>query len=229
VDGTVAFYTRVRSLLEPDMTVLDFGAGRGAGPAEDPVPFRRDLQTLRGRVARVIGADIDRAVLDNPSLDEAVVLDGPRAPLPLDDRSIDLVVSDHCFEHVEDPAFTAAELTRVLRPGGWLCARTPNRWGYIGVGARAVPKDKHRHVLGRLQPHRHERDVFPAFYLLNTRAALRRHFPPERFDDHTYGFDAEPAYTGRSKVGTWLLGGLARLTPERCAATWMVFLRRRAV
>ena len=228
VDGTVAFYARVQALLEPDMTVLDYGAGRGRGVADDPVPFRKDLQTLRGRVARVIGADVDPVVADNPNLDEAIVLEGPRAPLPLDDASVDLIVSDHCFEHVEDADFTAAELTRVIRPGGWLCARTPNRWGYIGLGARVVPNHRHVDVLGRLQPHRHERDVFPTRYRLNTRAALRKHFPPDRFDDHTYGFNAEPAYAGRSNVGTWLLGGWARVTPEWLASTWMVFLRRRA-
>ena len=30
MDGTIEFYTRVNMLLESDMTVLDFGAGRGA-------------------------------------------------------------------------------------------------------------------------------------------------------------------------------------------------------
>lgn len=227
-DGTVEFYGRVHALLRPTMTVLDFGAGRGAGPAEDPVPHRRDLRVLRGRAQRVVGADIDPAVMDHPAVDEAIVLDGPGAPLPLDDASFDLIVSDHTFEHVDDPAHVAAELSRVLRPGGWLCARTPNRWGYIGIGARLVPNRQHVRVLRRLQPDRHGHDVFPTRYRLNTRAALRRHFPPDRFDDFSYGFDSEPAYAGGSNVGTWLLRGLPRFTPERFASMWMVFLRRRA-
>lgn len=30
IDGTIEFYTRISALLNPSMTVLDFGAGRGA-------------------------------------------------------------------------------------------------------------------------------------------------------------------------------------------------------
>ncbi|HYF47135.1 MAG TPA: class I SAM-dependent methyltransferase [Acidimicrobiales bacterium] len=226
IDGTVEFYSRVTALLRPEMTVLDFGAGRGAA-AEDPVPFRRELQALRGRVARVVGADIDPVVVDNPGVDEAVVLQGAGTALPLADQSVDLILADFVFEHLEDPAFAARELTRVLRPGGWVCARTPNRWGYIGLGARLVPNSQHGRVLERLQPGRKDEDVFPTRYRLNTRAAIRECFPPDVFEDHSYGFDSEPAYTGGSRLGARAVEVLMRVAPERFASMWMVFLRKR--
>ena len=47
VDGAMAFYLRVDSLLSPDDVVLDVGCGRGAA-AEDPVPSRRHLRVLKG-------------------------------------------------------------------------------------------------------------------------------------------------------------------------------------
>ena len=65
----------------------------------------------------------------------------------------------------------------MLRPGGWLAARTPNKWGMIGIGARAVPNDLHTRVLRRLQPDRKAEDVFPVRYQMNTRKDLRRAVP----------------------------------------------------
>ena len=46
IDGTIIFYTRVNSLLNPSFTVLDLGCGRGVGQ-EDPVEISRKLRTLR--------------------------------------------------------------------------------------------------------------------------------------------------------------------------------------
>ncbi|MGH7805861.1 MAG: class I SAM-dependent methyltransferase, partial [Candidatus Binatia bacterium] len=119
VDGSIAFFTRIRALLRPTSRVLDFGAGRGWHIVEDPVPFRRACITLRGSCAKVVGVDVDEAVRENPGLDEAHVVE-PGASLPFADASFDLIVCDHVFEHLVDPATTAAELTRVLAPGGWI-------------------------------------------------------------------------------------------------------------
>ena len=226
VDGSIAFFTRIRALLRPTSRVLDFGAGRGWHVREDPVPFRRACITLRGSCASVVGVDVDEAVRDNPGLDEAHVV-AAGAPLPFPDAAFDLIVCDHVFEHIEDPAATAAELTRVLTPGGWLCARTPNRHGYIAVGARLVPNRLHTKALTRLQPGRREADVFPAFYRLNTRAAIRSCFPPDRFDDFTYASNSEPTYVGGSRLGWLAVWTWSRFAPEALCATWLVFLRKR--
>lgn len=228
VDGTVQFYTRIAALLEPGMHVLNLGAGRGEHVLEDPVPFRRDLQRLRGRVARVTGLDIDAAVLGNPDLDAAHVI-APDGPFPLPDASVDLVLADNVFEHVTDPAAVAAQIARVLRPGGWLCARTPNRHGYIAIGARVVPRRLHEAVLARVQPERQMRDVFPASYQLNTRAALRRHFPAARWQHHVYPWTAEPAYVGNHPAAWTLARGALALVPPPLRDTWFAFLRHRPV
>lgn len=226
VDGTVEFYTRINALLRPQMTVLDFGAGRGAGVGEDQVLYRRNLQTLKGKCHRVIGVDVDDALMKNPGLDEAYVL-SPSARLPLETASADLIVSDHTFEHIREPSLAAKELDRVLKPGGWLCARTPNRWGYIALGASLVPKRLHTVLLHRLQPQRKEIDVFPTAYKLNTREALYRNFPLDSYEHHTYGYFSEPAYFGDSKM-LWSLALLGfRLMPTWLAPTWMIFLRKR--
>jgi SAM-dependent methyltransferase len=227
VDGTVEFYGRVRSLLRPEHVVLDFGAGRGVGPQEDPVTYRRELQVHRGHVARVIGADIDPVVKENPVLDEAIVLDGVAATLPLADASVDVVVSDFTFEHLDEPGHTARELERVLRPGGWLCARTPNKWGYIGVGARLVPNTLHTRFLRRLQPNRKAEDVFPTRYRINTLGAVRQTFPADAWEDCSYRHESEPLYAGSSRPAQRAQRAVLSVAPGACASMLMIFLRRR--
>lgn len=222
-DGTVAFWTRVSALATESSVVLDFGAGRGVA-SEDPIDFRRDLQILRGRVHRVIGCDVDAVVLDNPLLDEAAVVTGQS--IPVSSQSIDLVVANSVFEHVEEPRWVADELDRVLRPGGWICARTPNRHGYIAMGARLVPNRAHISALRHLQPRRQAQDVFPTAYRMNTKGALRRMFPLDRFSHHTFGWNGDPSYFGASPKVRWLVWRTQQFAPESLAPMLLIFIRK---
>jgi SAM-dependent methyltransferase len=224
VDGTVEFYARVNALLRPTDIVLEFGAGRGRS-SEDVVAFRRDLTRLRGKVREVIGLDVDDAVLENPLVDRALVY-AVGGPFPLADASVDKVVSDFTFEHVTDPNGVARELDRVLRPGGWLCARTPNRSGYIAVAGRLVPNRFHHRVLQRAQSHgpRAEHDVFPTAYRMNTLREVGRLFPGYR--DCSYSFDAEPAYFGTSRLAIGVARTLVRVVPERFGSMLHLFLQK---
>lgn len=225
MDGTIAFFTRVNALLSPTMTVLDFGAGRGAGALEDPVVYRRSLQTLKGKVKEVIGVDIDPAVFAHPALDRAIVAP-PRGPLALEDESVNLIVSDFCFEHVDCPVEISRELDRVLKVGGWICARTPNRWGYISISARLIPNRWHVAALKGLQPDRQAQDVFPTHYRLNTISALKRHFPAERFNHCNYGHNGPPAYFGSGRRTLRLARSILRHTPEPFSPLLFVFMQK---
>jgi SAM-dependent methyltransferase len=227
LDGQVEFYTRVNALVDQDSHVLDFGAGRGQW-AVDPMPaISRRLRMLRGRVARVVGTDVDEAVLSNPALDEARVV-APGEPMPYADGTFDLVIADHVLEHIdaEHAPEVAAEMIRLLKPGGWLAARTPNKWGLIGLGARAVPNKLHAAVLDRLQPGRKAEDVFPVRYEMNTRKDLARLFAPHAV--HVYGHASEPTYFGRSAAVWRIAAGVDRLTPARLRPTLMVFVQKAA-
>ncbi|MER8602806.1 class I SAM-dependent methyltransferase [Mesorhizobium sp. M1233] len=192
VDGTVQFYTRVNALLRKDMVAVDFGAGRGEWFLDDPLPYRRSLRNLKGKVAKVIGIDVDPVVSENPAVDEAFPFDG--SIIPLATHSVDIIVADHVFEHVPVPALTASELNRILRPGGWLCIRTPNKFGYVAIMNRLIPERAKAAVLHFAQPNRKDEDVFPAHYRLNTKSALRHHFPEYAISAHTW--ESEPAYHG---------------------------------
>lgn len=226
VDGTVQFYSRVNALAQPSAVILDFGAGRGEALMDDTVAYRRDLRSFKAKVARVIGVDPDPAVETNPGLDENHVVPVGQT-LPLADASVDIIVADYVFEHIGDPAHVAAELTRVLRPGGWLCARTPTRWSLVSLAARLIPNSWHRQIVRRAQPGRKAEDVFPTAFRMNTRRALRRLFPESSFSHHSYVYVAEPAYFGRSTIVFRILKSLNRIAPWLVAPNLFVFLEKR--
>lgn len=225
-DGFVEFYTRVNALLDDSSVVLDFGAGRGLWASEPLPAYSRQLRAFHERVARVVGIDVDEAVLQNAALAEAHVV-APGARIPYDDATFDVVLADHVLEHVSqsDAPTVAGEILRVLRPGGWLAARTPNKWGMIGVGARAVPNGLHTRFLHRLQPGRKDEDVFPVEYHMNTRRQLRRLFPAPH-SVVVYGHTSEPTYFGQSKAAWRAAAFLGRLTPPALEPTLMIFVQK---
>lgn len=225
LDHRMAFLTRVHAVLEPTMTVLDFGAGRGKWQY-DPAPFRRALGDLRGKCRKVIGADVDEAILQNDSVDERVRLQ-PGQPLPFADASFDMILSFSVFEHIEDAAACASELGRVLKPGGWIIGWTPNRHGYVGVCARLVPTRLHRAVLKIVEPRRAEGDSFPPVYRLNDRRALARHFPPDRFEHYSHTYGGQPFYHGERLWLARCWQALFRILPATLQGHFIVILRKR--
>lgn len=226
LDGTIEFYSRVKALARPTDLAVDLGAGRGAWFEEDESDFRREMRKLKGHVAHVVGCDIDPAVLGNRAVDSARLL-APGQRWPFDDASVDLIVSDYVLEHIEDPQAFAAEVHRVLKPGGWLCARTPTKYNYVSIGARLVSNVRHARVLSAAQPGRKAEDVFPTAYRLNTRNDLDRAFSPARFENLSYTYSSEPQYHfGRVWVYRtfqflhWLL-------PRAMTGNLFIFLRKR--
>jgi SAM-dependent methyltransferase len=227
IDGTVAFYQRVNALVTPATVMIDFGAGRGAAHFDPASDYRRNLCNFKGRVSRVIGLDVDQAVLTNPALDEALLLD-PNGRAPLPSNCADLIVSDFTFEHLPDPAQSASEIDRLLKPGSWICARTPNRYGYIALANRFIPETVRHAVLKTAQPHRKDEDVFPAVYRLNTPNALKKYFPPSQFDHFVYGWDAEPAYHANSRSIYRAFQLIQYLTPPPLKTILMAFIRKKS-
>ena len=196
-DGSIAFYSRVNALVEKSSLVLDVGCGRGLF-LEDAIPYRRQLRNLRGKVARVIGLDVDETAADNPSLDEFLRIDGT-SPWPVENGVVDVLVSDCTLEHVPRPADFFREIARVLKPGGVCCLRTSNSLSYVGLAARLVPNRLHSKVLARVQEKRKPEDVFPTVYRCNTVAAVRRAMEREELEHVVYGYEAEPSYLNFSK------------------------------
>jgi SAM-dependent methyltransferase len=187
VDGTIRFYLRVNALIGRDDTILDIGCGRGEY-YDDLVAIRRDLRILKGRCGRVIGIDPDPRAAANPCLDEFRQIVG--AHWPIQDRSVHLAIADFVLEHVADPASFISEARRVLRPGGYLCLRTPNANSYFGVFSRLLPHDG---WVARLVG-RGEIETFPTFYRCNTRRKLHNLVSAHGFRSSIVFVESEPAY-----------------------------------
>lgn len=226
-DQEVAFFAQVSALLRPSDTVLDFGAGRGEFMETDPSAYRRWIQNFRGRCAHVDGCDPDPVVLENDTLDDARVIEIGK-PLPYEDDRFDLIVSRYVFEHIADPEWAARELLRVVKPGGWICAMTPNKWGYVALASRLIPNRNHAKALSVVQPGRKDVDVFPTAYKLNRPSDVRRYFGHSA-DIYHYSTSAVPSYHFGSVALMRILQLIHRLTPPIFDVGLRFFIRKRDV
>jgi len=101
------------------LTIVDLGSGIGRlTPAL--------AETFGGPVYGVEPSARMREVALSTAAHPAVTyLAGEAARIPLDDHSVDAVLMFLSFHHVPDRAAGAAEIARVLRPGGRVLIRTP--------------------------------------------------------------------------------------------------------
>lgn len=226
IDQEIAFFTQVAALVRPDDVMLDFGAGRGEFMDNDPSQYRRWIQNFRGRCAHIDGCDPDPIVFQNPTLDAASLIE-PGRPLPYPDDRFDIIVSRYVFEHLDDPHWAASELLRVLKPGGWICAMTPNKWGYVALASRLTPNRLHSRALNRVQPGRREKDVFPTVYKLNRPSAVRNAFGAQAEVYH-YSTSAVPSYHFGSPAMFRLLRLIHRLTPPPFDVGLRFFIQKRS-
>lgn len=210
IDGTVAFYTRINSLVDSSSVVLDVGCGRGECD-DDPILLRKNLRILKGKVGRVIGIDVDQNARNNPFLDEFQLIQGDTWPVASD--SVDLVILDYVLEHIPDPDRLFLQVRRVLKNGGYLCIRTSNRWSYFAIAATLIPNKYHSKVTAVVQNGRKDEDVFPTLYKCNSVGKLRSTLRKNGFDCAVYGYDAGPAYLSFSKIAYFFGVMHQRLAP----------------
>lgn len=223
IDGTIVFYSRIHALLEPAAVVLDIGCGRGAH-AMDPIPFRKDLQIFKGKCQKIIGIDIDESAQENPFIDEFRPINGNH--WSLSDNSIDLAVCDSVLEHIEDPDLFFSECSRVIRPGGILCLRTGNLFGYVCLLSKLIPNRLHAHVLDKFLRIRGEKDVFPTYYKCNTIRNIRTMLSKYNFEHCVYGHEPEPGYLSFSRLAYRCGMIYGRLAPSMFKVTIFAFARK---
>lgn len=225
VDGTIAFYSHVNALIQPDSVLLDIGCGRGAW-LDDPVHFRRNLRMLKGKCKRVIGMDVNPEARSNPAVDEFQLLE--TNTWPLEEASIDVCICDYVLEHVQDPAGFFKECRRVLKPGGFLCIRTTNLLSYFGLFAKVIPNRSHTRILRQAKEKLHDKDVFPTFFRCNTVKTLRRYLSMHHFESTVYGYEAEPGYLSFSILAYYLGVLHQKHAPRSCRVGIHAFAQKRS-
>jgi SAM-dependent methyltransferase len=116
--------------------VLDAACGEGYGS-----------WLLAGAASEVFGVDIDHAAIAHAARRYAGrsnlhFVSGSCDALPLDDASVDRVISFETIEHLSSQAAMLAEFRRVLAPDGALILSSPNKPIYSGESGY----DNHFHV-----------------------------------------------------------------------------------
>jgi SAM-dependent methyltransferase len=133
-------YVLVRDLIN-DRDVLDIASGEGFGSAD-----------MAKRARSVIGVDIDPASVAHAqgryrarNLEFRI---GSCNAIPLDDNSVDVVVSYETIEHHDQHEVMMQEIRRVLRPGGVIVISSPEKHEYTDVPGTRNPyhvKELYRH------------------------------------------------------------------------------------
>jgi SAM-dependent methyltransferase/glycosyltransferase involved in cell wall biosynthesis len=115
-------YLLAREYAE-DKEVLDIACGEGFGSA-----------ILAKSARSVVGVDISTEVINHAAiryrLDNVEFRQSSCAAIPLNDHSIDLVVSFETIEHHDEHLAMMAEIKRVLRPEGVLIISSPDKNEY---------------------------------------------------------------------------------------------------
>ncbi len=116
-DGTIDFYLRVRTFLNKKKICLDLGAGIGIWLNDkNNHEIKKNIQFIKKNVKKLYAADVDKLVLKNKSSHKNLLIKNNK--IPLKSNSLDLIVCDWVFEHIEEPKFFFKEINRILKKKG---------------------------------------------------------------------------------------------------------------
>lgn len=205
-----AFEEALASRLGPHAVVLDSGSGPGSWV----------LHEHRDKIALLVGEDVCAPAVHQ--LDAFVL--APCTQLPFADGSFDLVLAYLVVEHLAMPTAALREYARVLRPGGYLCIKTPAVRTPLFLLSRVLPTGMHKWLKAGIGTPAD--DVFPTYYRANTISDLSHALDVAGFErDWLRTFDQTYAYLSQTR---WMyaLGLLySRLTEAKALA----FLRNQIV
>jgi ubiquinone/menaquinone biosynthesis C-methylase UbiE len=141
-----------------DRDVLEVGCGTG-------LILHRTAEFARS----AIGIDLSRGMLEKAAERGLRVAQGSATALPIATGSVDVAYSFKVLAHIPDIAGAMREMTRVVRPGGWVIAEFYN--------ARSI-----RRLIKALKPptaisdNKHDGHVFTRY---DDARAIKSYLPPE--------------------------------------------------
>jgi SAM-dependent methyltransferase len=197
-------------ILPSRSRIVDVGCGDGGGLG----------RWARARGFDYLGFDISESALAKArSLGLAVERIDDAAALPLADGSESAVACLEVLEHLMNPIASAAEIRRVLRPGGLLVATVPNAAYWI----RRVELG----FLGRFNPYGDAqskdepwRDPHVRFFTPRTLASMMR---KAGFTEVSVAAESHPVFSLRTRIeSTRPYRALMRRLPGLLAPTLLV-------
>ncbi len=193
------FREKILAVIKPQDIILDLGAGSG---------YVKEMN-FKNEAYEVTGIDLDPGISKNPFLHQYVL--GSVYDLSgFENGKFDVIICNSVVEHIENPEKFVSELSRVLKPGGYFLAKTPNRNNYMPLVARLTPLSFHKwYNKKRGRPEEH---TFPTCYRLNTPRTIKKYFSEEVFEKiRIETFEGPPSYL-RINFIFYLLGWLYERT-----------------
>lgn len=202
--------------LRTGLTVLDLGSGTG-------YPALLDAQTV-GPTGRVIGMDLAEQMLaaaerkaQRLGLSHISFQTGDVTRLPFDANSFDAVTSRFCLMFLPEVSTAAADIARVLKPGGWVAAAvwsSPEKNPSIGLPIACI-----KHVIDLPPPDPTAPGIFrlakPGDLAgLFQQAGLVDATDQEFLADWTYR-SADEYYTSLMEIAAPVQNLMAKLTPAQ--------------
>lgn len=167
--------------------LLEVGCGRGQN-------LQQRQKDIFKKCKKVIGIDPDEIALgENIIADEKYVafLD----KIPIDNESVDIIISAWVLEHISDPVFSIKELSRVLRKNGSVIFITPNKNSLPGVINRLVPNSLHP-IICKVVYRRNEDDTYRTEYKMNALKDLDASFEDGHFEKKKFVFHDDLKFLG---------------------------------
>jgi len=190
------YYETLQAAVPERCAWLDLGCGHQMFASW----MRAEEQALAGRAVMLAGIDLDwKGLCANPFVSARIF--GTLEQLPFRAAAFDVATANMVVEHLRDPAAMLREVNRVLRPGGLFIFHTPNRNAVMIRLAAGMPQSW-KNFLAHLLEGRNAEDVFPAFYRMNTLAAISQMAAAS-------GFRVEQARSLSTSAVTALLGPVA--------------------
>lgn len=223
-DADIWFEARADELLDDASVtrIADIGAGR-------EWHFRHD--TLERYNQHLIGLDIDADEMAfNRALDEAIECDVTKG-MPIDAASIDLMTVSSGVEHFSDNRAFLAHAARVIKPGGRMIAKFPNRRAPFAILNRMIPNRLAQKLLYTLRPGSEGKLGFKAYYDRCLHSVFSQ-------DARDAGFEVETTYVSFNSseyfkffvpvyLASLALDWLRAATGNKNLSSHMVFVLRR--
>lgn len=120
-------YSMALELIKPGMTVLDAACGEGYG-----------TNLISGYAEKVFGVDISKEAVEHArekyQKKNIHFIEASAVKIPLDDKSIDLIISFETLEHLFEQEKLILEFKRLLKKDGIIIISTPDKEYYKEAG-----------------------------------------------------------------------------------------------
>ena len=221
-DGTIDFYLRIRTIINKKKIILDLGAGEGYWLKDKKnSKLRKSIQYLKKDVKKLYAADIDKAIFKNKSSHKNLLI--KKNVIPLKNNSVDIIICDWVFEHIDNPTLFFTEINRVLKKNGYICARTPHKYNYFSLVSNILEGSNFKDfLLKKIQPGRKE--YFKSFYKLNTKNKIDKIF--KRYSKKIFIFTPDPAYYFNLKIFYYFFKIIHLIFPKFFSGILICFLKK---